>query len=60
MTMIIQLNCAHCGEGIDIVEPFQKLNTGLIQCPSCQSFNTLLIEDEHSEDGPLFYLEMGS
>lgn len=60
MSLIVQLNCAHCGKGIDIVEPFQRLNTGPLQCPVCQSFNTLCIEDEHSDDGPMFYLEIGT
>lgn len=58
MTRITRLNCAHCGEGIDIVEPFQRLNTGPIQCPVCQSFNELCVEE--AEYGPMFYLEVGT
>lgn len=60
MTWIMQLNCARCDAGIDIAEPFQKLNTGPIQCSVCQSFNTLCIEDEQSEDGPVFYFEVAT
>lgn len=58
MTLIIGVNCAHCGEGIDIAEPFQKLNKGPIQCPVCQSFNDLCIDGEEDPDGPMFYLEI--
>lgn len=57
MTQIVQLCCAHCGEGIDVAEPFQKLNTGPIQCPVCQSLNDLNVSEEI--DGVVFYFEVG-
>lgn len=51
------LHCAHCDNDLIVTEPFQLLNTEPLRCPYCQGLNALNIEDEESEDGPMFYLE---